>query len=101
VVNQAVDHIYTLRNEWELQSKLVLQIHDAIILEVPDSEVKIVYEELLPQAMVERVPIIGTDMNGQSPHNGISHHLGIDIVVSREWGKPIDDLSAFGINIQL
>ena len=39
VVNQAVYHLCRLRDQWGLKSKLVLQIHDAIILEVPEAEV--------------------------------------------------------------
>jgi len=97
VVNQAVDRLYTLRNQWGLRSKLVLQIHDSVILVVPDDEVKIVYEKLLPRAMVKQVPIFHTDLSGRSSQNEIPRHLGIDIVVSREWGCPLEDLSVFGI----
>jgi uracil-DNA glycosylase family 4 len=100
VVNHAVDHLYTLRNEWGLKSKLVLQIQDAIILEVPEPEIKIVYEQLLPEAMIRRVPIFSTDMNGHPLPNSIPRHLGIDIAIFKEWGKPIKDLSVFGMNIK-
>jgi len=97
VVNQAVYHILRLRDEWKLKAKLVLQIHDAIIPEVPEEEVKIVYEELLPQGMVAAVPIVSTDLNGSAARNSTHHYLGLDINVCKEWGTSIKDLSVFGI----
>ena len=97
VVNQAVYHILRLRDEWKLKAKLVLQIHDAIILEVPEEEVKIVYEKLLPQGMVAAVPIVSTDLNGVAAKNSTPHYLGLDINVCKEWGTSIKDLSVFGI----
>jgi DNA polymerase I-like protein with 3'-5' exonuclease and polymerase domains len=97
VVNQAVYHIGRLRDQWELKSKLVLQIHDAIILEVPEQEVKVVYEKLLPQAMVKSVPIWSTDLDG-NVQNEVPHFLGIDRTVCREWGVAVKDISPFGIN---
>ena len=97
VVNQAVSHICRLRDQWGLQSKLVLQIHDAIILEVPEAEVKIVYEKLLPQAMVKSVPIWSTDLD-RNVQNETPYFLGIDRTVFREWGVAVKDLTPFGIN---
>jgi DNA polymerase-1 len=96
VVNQAVYHIGRLRDQWKLKSKLVLQIHDAIILEVPEVEVKVVYEKLLPQAMVKCVPIWSTDLDG-SVQDETPHYLGIDRTIFREWGVAMKDLSPFGI----
>jgi hypothetical protein len=99
-VNRAVDFLYTECKRRKLKSKIVLQIHDAIQMEVPDDEVKIVYEELFPQAMVQSVPIISADLNG-NPIPGVpSRFLGIELEVFREWGKPLDDLSEFGIGKQ-
>jgi DNA polymerase-1 len=98
VVNQAVAHIYRLRNEWKLKSKFVLQIHDAIMMYVPESEVKVVYERLLPRAMVDSVKIYSTDLNGKPLSNGQPRHLGIDRTIFAEWGTPIKNLSQFGIN---
>ena len=96
-VNRAVDHLDRHRKRMKLRSRIVLQIHDAILMQVPDDEVKIVYETLLPLAMTESVPIVSTDLNGH-PRKGVPlRHLGIDLEVFREWGNPIRDLSVFGI----
>jgi DNA polymerase I-like protein with 3'-5' exonuclease and polymerase domains len=97
-MNRAADCLYIRRNKMKLKTRIALQIHDAIILQVPDDEVKVVYEELLPMAMVKSVPITPADLNG-NPLPGIPERwLGIDIEIFREWGRPIRDLSVFGIN---
>jgi len=96
VVNQAVYHLCHLRDEWGLKSKLVIQIHDAVILEVPETEVKVVYEQLLPQAMVDAIPIWTTALDGHV-QKGCPHFLGIDRTIFREWGVPVKDLTPFGI----
>jgi DNA polymerase-1 len=97
-VNRAVDYFCYYRNRWDLRSKLVLQIHDDIMAEVPDGEVKIVYEKLFPKAMVECVPIFVTGLDGKTPPDTVARWLGIDLTVSREWGVPISDLSEWGIS---
>jgi uracil-DNA glycosylase family 4 len=98
VVNRAVDHLCYYRDKWKLKTRLVLQIHDDIIAEVPDEEVKIVYEKLFPTAMVQCVPILSTDLDGKPLPDAIERRLGIDYKISREWGVPIHDLSEWGIS---
>jgi uracil-DNA glycosylase family 4 len=97
IVNRAVDYFCHYRDKWGLKTKLVLQIHDDIMAETPDDEVKIVYEKLFPTAMVKSVPIIGTLMNGRPLPNSEEHRLGIDFKISREWGVPIHDLSEWDL----
>ena len=96
-VSQASYYLYQYRNEWKLKSRIGLQIHDAIIMEVPLDEVKIVYEKLLPKAMVEHVPIYRADLNGRIAEGAIPQYLGIDREIFTEWGRPIHDLAQFGI----
>lgn len=97
VVNQAASHLYRLRNKLNLYGKFVLSIHDAIMVYCPKSEVKVIYEELLPIGMVRSVPIFSTDFDGHPLVNHSPRYFGIDRNVFTEWGSPIDDLSQFGI----
>jgi DNA polymerase I-like protein with 3'-5' exonuclease and polymerase domains len=99
VVNRAVDYFYTFRNQRELESEIVLQIHDAIIVEAPFHEARIIYEELLPKAMVKCVPILPVDLTGKRIPGTSECYLGIDRKMYDYWGTAIKDLTKFGITI--
>ena len=96
-VSQAIYYLYKYRNEWGLKAKIVLQVHDAIIMEVPFDEVNLVYTELFPKAMVESVPLYRADLDGRIAEGSSPKFLGIDREIFEEWGKPLKDLARFGI----
>jgi DNA polymerase-1 len=96
-INCAVYHLKKQRDELQLESKIVLSIHDAILMEVPYNEVKIVYEKLLPKAMIEGVPIISSNLDG-SPLDYPPRYLGIDVEVYSAFGVKLKDLTRFNVS---
>jgi hypothetical protein len=80
---------------------IVLQIHDAVLLEVPVEWVEVVCDEVLPYCMTELIPVTPSDLSG-APLSGeqqtyrlvgdhdISVHWGISLTAetARELGIP-------------
>ena len=73
--------------------KIILQIHDAVLLEVPYANVKYVCEEVLPFAMRECVPIHPTDLNGKSISRE-PYYLGIEADMMSHWGEKLSQEKA-------
>jgi uracil-DNA glycosylase family 4 len=87
VVSRAVDHIYQYRVEHpELNYKMCLQIHDALVLLVPYDEVERVVNEVLPECMVNRVPIYPCSLDGMPMAGDKPYRLGIDTEIHDYWG---------------
>jgi len=87
-VARAVDHLYHYRDEpgnEDLEYRIALQVHDAVLLEVPYAHVGRVVEDVLPTCMVERVPMYPTDLGGFPLGNG-PYRFGIDVEVCHHWG---------------
>lgn len=86
-VNRGLARLHSLIFEYGLQDdvRLLLQIHDAGLLEVRNELIGWVVEKLIPYAMVECVPIYPTTLDGV-PTGAGPFHLGLDIMVEKEWG---------------
>lgn len=87
-VSRAVDHLYHYRDDYspeELDYRIALQVHDAVLLEVPYKHVGRVVTEVLPTCMVDRVPIFPTDLAG-FPLTEEPYRFGIDVEVFHHWG---------------
>jgi hypothetical protein len=67
---------------------VVLQIHDAILLEVPDRYVKHVCEYVLPTYMRKAVPIYPSTLEGIPTGDG-PYYLGIEAEVMNYWGEKL------------
>jgi hypothetical protein len=85
-------------NELQNEIKMLLQIHDAALLEVRYDLIEYVVDELIPYAMQECVPIYPSGLDG-SPRPGGPYRLGVDIVVEKYWGEPysLEDCTRLGI----
>lgn len=66
-----------------------LQIHDALLLEVPIDSVEWVIEDVLPRCMCDMVPIYPCDMDGNRLDGVGPYHFGIDTKVQIHWGENI------------
>jgi len=68
----------------------VLQVHDAVVLEVPVESVDWVVNEVLPTCMSERVDVYPCRLDGTRYTNAGPYHLQVpppDIFV--KWSVPI------------
>jgi uracil-DNA glycosylase family 4 len=98
----AIANLYEYReNNPHVVYDIVLQIHDAVLLEVPAEWVEVVCDEVLPYCMTELIPVIPSDLSG-APLSGeqqdyrlvgdhdISVHWGISLAAedARELGIP-------------
>lgn len=67
-MNLALHHLYWYRYEYAKCDThwydMVLTVHDAVVLEAPDSCLEWVVEEVLPECMSKRVPIWSCDFDG-------------------------------------
>lgn len=88
-MSRALDHLYYKRDEFGLHYRLVLQIHDAVLLECPIDEVDAVCTTVLPTCMSELVPIWPTNLDGIVFPNTTPQKLGIDIECMARWGEKL------------
>ncbi len=87
-MSRAIDHLYHYRFRYtrdELWYDLVLQIHDAVIIECDPKFVPRIVDEVLPYCMHDSVPIYPCTLDGVWNEKG-PYHLGIDIELCTEWG---------------
>lgn len=101
-MNRAVDHLYYYRssyNKTELDYRLALQIHDAVVLEVPDVFVAKVIDEVIPECMSKRVSIYPCRLDG-TPNGTGPYHLGADTDIYLHWGETVmpDECEVRGID---
>lgn len=89
-VSRAIAYVYDYKHRMLKQGhdmyKILLQIHDAILLEVPYRYVKHVCEYVLPTYMRESVPIWPTSLDGMPTGDG-PYTLGIEADVMNHWGE--------------
>ena len=67
-----------------------LQIHDALLFEVPVPALEWFMEEVLERCMSRKVAIRPRDLDGVPIEGAGTHHLAIDSEVMRHWGIPPD-----------
>jgi hypothetical protein len=103
-MSRALDYLYFYRFEVEdpsLWYDIVLQVHDAVVLEVPCSCVDWVVNEVLPTCMTKRVGVYPCRLDGTRYDHAGPYHLQVpppDIFV--KWSVPItkEECRQMGIN---
>lgn len=100
-MDKAIDNFLRFRQESGDPDlfRFLLQVHDAILLEVPASKVNRVAGEVIPGCMEKGVPIFPCGLDG-SPLNRGPYYLGADIEVCDHWGEHItkQQCEEFGIS---
>lgn len=106
VVSRALGYLMDYRDRQRLKGhnmfNLVLQVHDAILLEVPYKYVKHVCEYVLPNYMRKSVPIYPTYLTGSregEPTGAGPYYLGIEGEVMVHWGEKLfdDEAKKYGL----
>lgn len=89
VMNRALDFLMMYKeNHLEISYKLIMQIHDAVLLEVPIQHISEVWHKVLPICMVNSVPIYPCHLDGSSRGDG-PYHLSIGKQCFVRWGEQI------------
>ena len=100
IQNLVADAIWTaLANLWDYRAqtgvdfKFKLQIHDAILLQVPFAHVPHVYREVFTRCMTDQVPIWPCDLNGRRLPLKQPYHLVGHRELMFRWSEDIDSLA--------
>lgn len=95
-VSRACDYLIEYRKTHpNISYRMCLQIHDALLLEVPVQHAEYVYDVVLPECMVKSVPIWPCDADGERlTHIKEPYYFGIDREVMLRWGEKIVDVEA-------
>jgi uracil-DNA glycosylase family 4 len=99
-MSRAIAYLYDYRRQSGNPElfRILLQIHDAILLEVPYENVRFVAEQVLPWAMRTMVPIYPTDMAGV-PNGTGPYYLGAEAEVMLHWGELLGEDAARGFGL--
>jgi len=101
-VSRALAHIHTYKAKQLCAGvdmfKILLQIHDAVLLEVPYRYVKHVCEWVLPKFMRDAVPIYPSSLDGV-PTGAGPYYLGIEVEVMKHWGEGLKESEALELDL--
>jgi len=104
-MSRALDHLYNYRKtrpSKDLWYDLLLQVHDAVILEVPFNSIEWVVDDVLPTCLSKRNESWPTDFDGVVyPDVKEPFHLGIDISVMLRWSEELNKEQAQALGIPL
>jgi len=94
-VSLALYNFYQYRTEHEdIDYKIILQIHDAIVLCVPLQHAERVYKEVIPECMIRRVPFWPRYLDGRPIPVAEPYYFGSESDVFVHWGEDIDTAEA-------
>jgi uracil-DNA glycosylase family 4 len=98
-MSRALDYLYHHPRKAELGYKIILQIHDAVVLEVPIRSLVTVVDQILPECMTEKVPFRSCDLDGRPYGDSPEYRFSIDTEVFTRWGETlmVDECRARGI----
>jgi len=99
-MSQGLDHLLRTRREVPTcpEFQLVLQVHDAVILQTPIQCIPALVRNVLPDCLVRKVPLNPTTLDGEPlPRGPYYLHVGIDVF--QRWGEPMTAETAARLEI--
>jgi uracil-DNA glycosylase family 4 len=98
-VSIALSNFYRYREEHsDIDYKILLQIHDAVVLLVPIEHAERVYKEVIPKCMVEDVPFYPRRLDGTLINAG-PYHFGSSREVFVHWGETLKPKEAAALGL--
>ena len=89
-VSLAINNFYRFREATaDIDYKIVMQIHDAVVLLVPFEHAARVYSEVIPKCMTEGVPFHPRYLDGR-PINAGPYYFGSSREVFVHWGEVLN-----------
>lgn len=93
-MSRAVDHLYMFRKDVGCPDlyRMSLQIHDAVVLEVPYEHLDYVVDTVIPFCMQDSVQIFPTTLGGIPVKTKRDHYnLTVETEVFKYWGEPLSE----------
>lgn len=105
-MSRALYHLHEYRKDFtadRLWYRIALQIHDAVILEVPVKFAAEVVTRVLPTCMIDRVPVIPSDLDGNPFQLETPYRFGIETTMYTHWGVPLkaEEAEKLGLDSKL
>ena len=100
-VSMALANFYEYRTKHpDVDYKIALQIHDAIVLLVPIEHAKRVYTEVIPKCMIDDVPFWPRHLDGSAIPVAEPYRFGCSRDVFVHWGEDItpDEITSYGMD---
>jgi uracil-DNA glycosylase family 4 len=103
-MNLAIANLYNYREQHpSVLYDIVLQIHDAVLLEIPVEHIAEVCDTVLPYCMSEMVPVVPADLSGEplraADGSLLTYQLASDRDISVNWGISLTDEQAESLGI--
>lgn len=91
-------HVYRQQHS-DIDYKIALQIHDAIVLIVPLEHAERVYKEVIPYCMIDAVPFWPRRLDGELIKNAGPYHFGMSRDVFFHWGENLKPEKSRGLGV--
>ncbi|NDD54117.1 hypothetical protein EBZ39_09605 [bacterium] len=99
-VSIALYNFYKYREEHaDIDYKIALQIHDAIVLIAPLEHAERLYKEVIPACMIDGVPFWPHRLDGTKIEVAEPYHFGMSRDVFFHWGENLKPEKARGLGV--
>lgn len=98
-ISLAMGNLYQDPRRGRLGYRMVLQIHDSILFEVPIRNVYEFIQEVIPECMSRQVPIYPTDLSGKRLPKTRPYYLNTEVALYLRWGQKLTRQEAMDIGL--